>query len=81
LIEAGEHSGMDFGFWGEKPYDINPAVNPDGSYPSLHEKGIIGSILKALVGYDGNPEWLRIIVYLGYWLVVGTYVYKQYRSN
>jgi len=81
LIEAGEHSGMDFGFWGEKPYDINPALNPDGSYPSLHEKGIIGSILKALVGYDGNPEWLRIIVYLGYWLVVGTYVYKQYRSN
>jgi len=81
LIEAGEHSGMDFGFWGEKPYDINPALNPDGSYSSLHEKGIIGSILKALVGYDGNPEWLRIIVYLGYWLVVGTYVYKQYRSN
>ncbi len=81
LIEAGEHSGMDFGFWGEKPYDINPALNPDGSYPTLHEKGIIGSILKALVGYDGNPEWLRIIVYLGYWLVVGTYVYKQYRSN
>ncbi len=81
LIEAGEHSGMDFGFWGEKPYDINPAVNLDGSYPALHEKGIIGSILKALVGYDGNPEWLRIIVYLGYWLVVGTYVYKQYRSN
>lgn len=81
LIEAGEHSGMDFGFWGEKPYDINPALNPDGSYPALHEKGIIGSILKALVGYDGNPEWLRIIVYLGYWLVIGTYVYKQYRSN
>lgn len=81
LIEAGEHSGMDFGFFGEKPYDINPALNPDGSYPALHEKGIIGSILKALVGYDGNPEWLRIIVYLGYWLVIGTYVYKQYRSN
>ena len=81
LIEAGEHSGMDFGVLGEKPFDINPAVNPDGSYPVLHEKGMIGSILKALVGYDGNPEWLRIIVYLGYWLVVGTYVYNQYKSN
>ena len=81
LIEAGEHSGMDFGFFGEKPYDINPALNPDGSYPALHEKGIIGSILKALVGYDGNPEWLRIIVYLGYWIVIGTYLYKQYRST
>ena len=80
LIEAGEHSGMDFGFWGEKPYDINPQVNTDGSYPVLHEKGVIGSILKALVGYDGNPEWLRIIVYLGYWFVIGTYLYRQYRE-
>jgi high-affinity iron transporter len=81
LIEAGEHSGMEFGFFGDKPFDINPAVNADGTYPALHEKGIVGSIFKALVGYDGNPEWLRIIVYLGYWLVIGTYVYKQYRSN
>ena len=47
---------MDFGFFGEKPYDINPELTPDGSYPALHEKGIVGSILKALVGYDGNPE-------------------------
>jgi len=80
LIEAGENSGMDFGFWGEKPFDLNPPVNTDGSYPTLHEKGIIGSILKGLVGYDGNPEWLRIIVYLGYWVVIGTYLYKQYRE-
>jgi high-affinity iron transporter len=78
LIEAGEHSGMDFGFWGEKPYDINPPVNSDGSYPLLHEKGLIGSVMKALVGYDGNPEWLRIIVYAGYWIIIGTYLYKQY---
>ena len=81
LIEAGEHSGMDFGLLGEKPFDINPALNPDGSYPAFHEKGIIGSILKALVGYDGNPEWLRIIAYLGYWIVIGTYLYKQHRPK
>ena len=81
LIEAGEHSGMDFGLLGEKPFDINPALNPDDSYPAFHEKGIIGSILKALVGYDGNPEWLRIIAYLGYWIVIGTYLYKQHRPK
>jgi high-affinity iron transporter len=80
LIEAGENSGMDFEFWGEKPFDINPPVNPDGSYPILHEKGVVGSILKALVGYDGNPEWLRIIVYVGYWIVIGTYLYRQYQE-
>ncbi|MBC8224861.1 FTR1 family protein [Candidatus Bathyarchaeota archaeon] len=78
LIEAGENLGHDFGVLGEKPFDINPPVNPDGTYPVLHEKGVAGSILKALVGYDGNPEWFRIIVYLGYWLVVGSYVFRTY---
>jgi high-affinity iron transporter len=81
LIEAGEGSGLDFGILGEKPFDINPPVDPDGNYPLLHEKGVIGSILKALVGYDGNPEWLRIIVYLGYWVVIGSYLYTQYRTQ
>jgi len=81
LIEAGEGTGIDFGILGEKPFDINPPLNPDGSYPLLHEKGVVGSILKALVGYDGNPEWLRIMVYLGYWLVVGSYVYRSYRET
>lgn len=80
LIEAGEGSGMDFGVLGDKPFDINPAVNPDGTYPFLHEKGVVGSILKALVGYDGNPEWLRIIVYLGYWLIIGSYLFTQYQA-
>jgi high-affinity iron transporter len=80
LIEAGENMGYEFGVLGQKPYDINPPVNPDGTYPALHEKGIVGSILKALVGYDGNPEWLRIIVYLGYWAVIGTYVFRTYRK-
>ena len=78
LIEAGENLGYDFGVMGQKPYDLNPPVNPDGTYPMLHEKGGVGSIMKALVGYDGNPEWLRIIVYLGYWAVIGAYVFRAY---
>ena len=78
LIEAGENMGYDIGVLGQKPYDINPPMNPDGTNPLLHEKGVTSSILKALIGYDGNPEWLRIIVYLGYWLVIGTYVLRTY---
>lgn len=81
LIEAGERMGYDLGFWAAKPFDINPPVNPDGSYPILHEKGVVGSILKALVGYDGNPEWLRIFVYLGYWIVVGSYLLWKRRES
>lgn len=78
LIEAGETMGVDFGVLGEKPFDINPAANIDGTYSMLHEKGAVGSILKALIGYDGNPEWLRIIVYVGFWFVVGSYVLRTY---
>lgn len=80
LLEAGENMGYDFGPLAAKAYDINPPVNLDGSYPLLHEKGIVGSILKALVGYDGNPEWLRVAVYLGYWTVVGFYLYRRNRE-
>jgi len=81
LIEAGENMGYDFGILAEKPFDINPPLNPDGTYPLLHEKGFIGLILKALVGYDGNPEWLRIVVYLGYWSVIGSYLINKFRTN
>ena len=70
----------DFGVLGQKPYDTNPPVNPNGTYPVLHKKGIAGSILKVLVGYDENPEWLRIIVYLSYWAVIWTYVFRTYRK-
>ena len=79
LIEAGEGLGMEFGVWGQYAFDINPPMNPDGSPPLLHEKGVIGSILKALVGYDGNPEWLRVVVYMGYWVVIGAYIIKTSR--
>ena len=61
----------------ENVWNINP---PDVTHP-LHEKGAIGSILKALVGYDGNPELLSVIVYMGYWLVVGSYLLKIYAPN
>lgn len=81
LIEAGEDSGIEFGVLGQHAFDINPPKNPDGTYPILHEKGAVGSVFAALIGYDGNPEWLRVIVYLGYWLVLGTYLFLTYRKK
>ncbi len=50
----------------EHLWDINPPQNPDSSYPLLHEKGVIGSMAKALFGYDGNPSLLRVLAYIGY---------------
>ncbi len=81
LIEAGEGVGLEFGILGQQAFNINPPMNPDGTYPLLHEKGTIGSILKALVGYDGNPEWMRLFAYFGYWLIVGTYLLKIYKKG
>ncbi len=80
LIEAGERVGVEIGVLGAHAFDINPPQNPDGSYPILHENGAVGSILKALIGYDGNPEWLRVMVYLGYWIVVGYYLSRKYKE-
>jgi high-affinity iron transporter len=76
LIEVGEGSGIDIGPLATKAFDINP---PDEAN-IFHEKGIVGSILKALVGYDGNPEWLRVIVYFSYWIIIGIYMIKAYKQ-
>ena len=51
-------------------WDLNPPVNSDGSYPILHERGYIGSILKGLFGYNGNPSLLEVVGYLLYLGVV-----------
>jgi high-affinity iron transporter len=37
----------------------------------LHDKGPIGSVLKALFGYNGNPDLLELIAYALTWLVIG----------
>lgn len=81
LIEAGESSGVELGVLGQNALDVNPPQNIDGTYPLLHEKGAVGAVFSTLVGYDGNPEWLRVIVYLCYWLVIGTYVLLTYQKK
>lgn len=50
----------------EHVWDINPPVNPDGSYPLFHEEGYIGSILKGLFGYNGDPSLIELLSYLIY---------------
>ncbi len=56
--------------WIEHVYDINPPLNPDGTYPPLHDHGAIGSILRGLIGYDGAPSDLQVLSYVGYLGVV-----------
>ncbi len=62
----------------EHLWDINPPQNQDGSYPLLHEKGAIGSVLKSLFGYNGNPSLTEVLAYLAYWFGVGLYLLRVY---
>jgi high-affinity iron transporter len=50
----------------EHVWDINPRTAPDGGYPILHEKGHVGSILKGLFGYNGNPSLMELLAYFAY---------------
>ena len=62
-------------------WNINPPQLPDGTYPLLHEKGLIGAMFKALFGYNGNPSALEVIVYSGYLVVVSLYYLKNRRMR
>ena len=75
LIEVAEVSGIESPLF-EKAWDINQESK---DHP-LHEKGIVGSFAKALVGYDGNPEILRVMGYVIYWVIVGSYWRKTFRN-
>jgi len=44
-------------------WDVNPALNPDGSYPLFHEKGGIGVFAKGLFGWNGNPSAIEVMAY------------------
>ena len=64
----------------EHVWDINPPVNADGTYPLLHEQGYVGSILKGLFGYNGNPSLLEVLSYLAY-LVLVAVLWKRMESG
>ena len=69
LIAGGVHELQEAGIIPiiiEHVWDINPPVNPDGSYPFLHENGYLGSIIKGLFGYNGNPSLIEVISYCAY---------------
>jgi high-affinity iron transporter len=69
LVAYGVHELQEAGIiptFVEHLWDINPPVNPDGTYPLLHENGYGGSVLKGLFGYNGNPSLLEVLSYVTY---------------
>ena len=84
LVAHGVHELQEAGIipiYIEHVWDINPAVVQEGSYPLLHENGYIGSILKGLFGYNGNPTLLEVTVYTTYIIGVLLVWRKKTRSR
>jgi high-affinity iron transporter len=84
LMATGVHAFNEAGIipYGiEHVWDLNPPLNADGSYPSFHENGLIGGSLKALIGYNGSPSLTEVMAYLGYWIIIGAFVYRNYKTG
>jgi high-affinity iron transporter len=45
----------------EHVWDVNPI---------LDENGVVGSFLKALFGYNGNPSLIEVLAYVGYFIAI-----------
>jgi high-affinity iron transporter len=56
----------------ENVWDINHILNDNSD---------IGSILKALFGYNGNPALTEVLAYLGYFAVIGTIILRNQRKQ
>ncbi len=75
LAETAETLGLNMGILGEQAFTINVAPNS-----LFGEDGLLGSILSALFGYTLSPEWIRVTLYLGYWIAIGGYLLLAYRN-
>lgn len=62
-------------------WNINPPQLPDGSYPLLHDKGLIGGLAKAIFGYNGNPSFLEVTGYVLYLIILAAYYTKQKQQS
>ena len=55
----------------EHVYDINSVLN---------ENSTVGTFLKALLGYNGNPSLLEMLAYVGYLVLVGILLGRGWRT-
>lgn len=74
LVAHGVHELQEAGVLpvlAERVWDINPILN---------EGATLGSILKSLLGYNGNPSLLEVVSYIGYFTAIALASWRQSRS-
>jgi high-affinity iron transporter len=78
LLSHGIHEFIEAGWISvgtSTAFDIS-AILPHEAEPENGALGVIGSILRALVGYTSAPEWITFAVWLAY-IVVVLYLYTR----
>lgn len=84
MVAYGIHELQEAGYLLVGPvevWNINPPLLSDGSYPLLHDNGLIGGLAKALFGYNGNPSALEIVGYVSFLGVLGAYFIYDSRTR
>lgn len=76
LLEYGEISGMDAGWFGMAAYDLHL---PEGSV--WHHKGLVGSIFAVMFGYSVRAEWLRVVLHAAYLFIMFPLMIWIYRRE
>ncbi len=60
----------------EKVWDMNPPLNPDGTYPLMHDEGKIGGALRSFFGYRAAPSLIELMSYVSYLAIVLFLVFR-----
>ena len=84
MVAYGIHELQDAGLLLIGPievWNINPPLLPGGGYPLLHENGLIGGMLKALFGYNGNPSALEVVAYVTYLGIAFVYLWRKQKTS
>jgi high-affinity iron transporter len=78
LLSHGIHEFIEAGwitFGTSTAFDVS-AILPHEAEPENGALGVIGSILRALVGYTSTPEWITFATWLAY-IVIVLYLYTR----
>ncbi len=43
----------------------------------IDDHSTVGRLLTALLGYNGNPSLVEVLGYIGYWMLVATWIYRD----
>lgn len=75
MVGLGVHEMIEAGVI---PAIMDPVWNIN---PILNEKSGVGQMLKALLGYNGNPALTEVVAYVGYLVIIGWAIWLRRRPK